>query len=323
MVPNLLVWDWEINKERTIKHLILFLSIILAIGLVARFIPIPLIDPFLAGRFTGLFGNPNGVGVFAFMLIMILNLSKHYYQFLFSKKEVIFIYILALASILTSGSRGALLASLIFMFFRYFGYKFGLIAFLTLAGFIISFEYALELFADAAVSVGLADFLRIDTIESGSGRLIAIDFAWQYIQDNYWLGPGIGYGDYLFKLNYYYLASLGHQGQVHNAYINTWLDVGLVGLIAFVLGWGKVFFMAIKNLKYSWGILAAVFVSTNAEVWIVGSLSPWMITFLCLITLVVYLKPEVKPEKTILSDEEMPEIDPLYPKKKEILVFPQ
>jgi hypothetical protein len=84
-----------------------------------------------------------------------------------------------------------------------------------------------------------------------------------------------------------------------------------------------VFFIAVKNLKYSWGILAAVFVSTNAEVWIVGSLSPWMITFLCLITLVVYLKPEVKPEKTILRYEEITEIDPLYPKNKETLVFPQ
>jgi len=312
MIPNLLIWDWKINKERTIKHLILFFSIILFIGLFAQVIPIPLVEPFLAGRFTGLFGNPNGVGVFAFMIIMLLNLSKHYYPKLFTNKEVLFIYAIALFSILTSGSRGALLASLVFMFFRYFGYKFGLAAFIVLAGFIFSFEYALELFADTALSLGLGEFLRIDTIESGSGRLIAIDFAWKYIQDNYWIGPGIGYGDYLFKLNYFYLASLGHQGQVHNAYINTWLDVGIIGLIAFLLGWAKVFFEAIKNLKYAWGILAAVFVSTNAEVWIVGSLSPWMITFLCLITLVVYLKPEEE------SNEEVKLVNPLILKEDTI-----
>jgi len=312
IVPNLLIWDWEINKDKTIRHLLLFLSIILTIGLLARISPIPLIEPFLAGRFTGLFGNPNGVGVFAFMVIMLLNLCKYFYPQLFSNRETIFIYGLAFISIVTSGSRGALLASIIFIFFRYFGYRFGLAAFLGLVGFILSFEYALELFADTALSLGLGEFLRIDTIESGSGRLIAIDFAWIYIQDNYWIGPGIGYGDYLFKLNYYYLASLGHQGQVHNAYINTWLDVGLIGLIAFVLGWGKIFFEAIKNLKYAWGILAAVFVSTNAEVWIVGSLSPWMITFLCLITLVVYLKPEEA------SNEEVKLVNPLILKEDTI-----
>ncbi len=303
LVPNLLIWDWEINKEKTIKHLIYFLSIILVIGLLARFLPIPLINPFLEGRFAGMFGNPNGLGIYSFLFVMILNLTATYYPKLFNQKLVLIFYSIAIISVLSSGSRGALLAVLAFLFFRYYGYRFGLPAFIAVVSLIISFEFAIDVLAEFAASAGLQEFLRTDTLESGSGRIVALDFAWENIQKNYWLGLGIGYGDWLFKENYYYLAILGHQGQVHNAYLNVWLDTGLIGLIAFVIGWGRSFAKALSQSKFTWAIIVGVFISTNAEVWIVGSLSPWMITFLALITLVMYMKPEADetPEPSVIN----------------------
>jgi len=308
LIPNLLIWDWELNKEKTIKHLIYFLSIILIIGLLARFLPIPFFNPFLEGRFAGMFGNPNGLGIFCFLFIMILNLSATYYPKIFERKVILFFYTIAIFSAISSGSRGAMLAILAFLSFRYYGYKFGLPAFLAVVALIISFEFAIDILADFAASAGLQEFLRIDTLESGSGRIVALDFAWENIQKNYWLGLGIGYGDYLFKENYYYLAILGHQGQVHNAYLNVWLDTGLIGLTAFVIGWGLSLAKALKSSKFTWAIIVGVFISTNAEVWIIGSLSPWMITFLILLTLVIYMKPAEEATAQSMKEVEKPVI---------------
>ena len=186
LVPNLLIWDWEINKEKTIKHLIYFLSIILVIGLLARFLPIPLINPFLEGRFAGMFGNPNGLGIYSFLFVMILNLASTYYPKLFNRKVSLIFFSLAIISVISSGSRGALLAIIAFLFFRYYGYRFGLPAFIAVVSLIISFEFAIDVLADFAASAGLQEFLRTDTLESGSGRIIALDFAWEYIQKNYY-----------------------------------------------------------------------------------------------------------------------------------------
>lgn len=296
VVPNLLLTSFNQKGEIVLKNAIFFLGFLLIIGIISRFIPLPFIDPLLSGRFTGVFGNPNGVGVFAFIFIMILNLGLKYYPFLINNREQAILYTLAIVTIITSGSRGALLSTLIFLFFRYYAYKFGFIAFAALVSLIVSFEFAIELLSEIIISLGMGEFLRIETLESGSGRLIAYDFAWENIKKNFYLGLGIGYGDYLFKENYLYLAALGHQGQVHNAYLNVWLDTGLIGLGAFILSWGRVFYEGLKKIKEFWGVTAAVFASTNAEVWIVGSLSPWMITFLILVTLVVYCEPKKEAE---------------------------
>lgn len=311
VVPNLLYWSYEEKGNAIIRDIVFFLGFLMLTGFAARFLPLPFIDPFLEGRFTGVFGNPNGLAIFGFLFVMFFNLAIHFYPDLFTRREKILLYGLAALSIISSGSRGALLATLAFLAFRYYGYRFGLAAFAVVVSLIISFEFAIELIAETTVSLGLGEFFRVETLESGSGRVIAIEFAWENIQKNYWLGLGIGYGDYLFKENYYELAMLGHQGQVHNAYLNVWLDTGLIGLSAFILGWGNVFLKALKNTKIVWGVIVGVFISTNAEVWIVGSLSPWMITFLCLITMLVYMAPveETVPEANPETKPEIKDFD--------------
>jgi len=308
MIPNLLIWDWEINKEKTIKHVIYFFSIILAVGIIARFLPIPFIQPIQEGRFAGAFGNPNGLGIYCFLFICVVSFSNTYFPKLLANKTLIIFYILAIVSVIGSGSRGALLAIMAFLFFRYYGYKFGFIGLLVVATLVLSFDFAIDLISDFASSAGLEKFLRTDTLESGSGRIVALDFAWENIQKNYWLGLGIGYGDFLFKENYFFLAIRGHQGGVHNSYLNVWLDTGLIGLITFILGWGLSFANALKQSKFTWAIIVGVFISTNLEVWIVGSLSPWMITFLILLTLVIYMKPAEEATAQSMKEVEKPVI---------------
>jgi O-antigen ligase len=304
VVPNLLIWDWELNKERTVKNLLYFFSFILLIGILARFLPVPLLEAIQEGRLAGAFGNPNGLGIFSFLFLSLVIFVKVYYPNLIPSKVEWFFYFLCAFSVIGSGSRGALLAILGFLFFRFYGYKFGVIGFVVVIGLVLSFDFAVDLIAELANTVGLQEFFRTETLESGSGRIVALEFAWENIQKNYWLGLGIGYGDFLFKENYLSLAIQGHQGGVHNSYLNVWLDTGLFGLLAFIYGWGLAFLKALKQSKFTWAIIVGVFISTNLEVWIVGSLSPWMISFLTLLTLVVYMKPVEAPIPTTLSTHE-------------------
>lgn len=310
IIPNLLFWSYELRGVKVFRDMILFFCFMLLIGIAARLLPVPYVNPFLEGRFTGLFGNPNGLAIFCLILFMMVNLVLEFFPNLFSSKERNLLYLLITVSLITSGSRGGLLAVLGFLGFRYYAYRFGFIAFVAAALLAVSFEFATELLASFSVALGLENFLRVETLESGSGRVVAIDFAWENIQKNFWIGRGIGFGDELFKINYHQLALLGHQGGVHNTFLNIWLDTGLIGLLAFLFGWFRIFSIALKKSKYVWGVLIGIFISVNAEAWLAASLSPWTISFLCLVTMLMYMAPD-QHEKEPPSIEDDSISDPI------------
>ena len=64
VVPNLLFWSYEEKGTTIIRDIIFFLGFLLLIGFAARILPIPFINPIAEGRFTGVFGNPNGLAIF-------------------------------------------------------------------------------------------------------------------------------------------------------------------------------------------------------------------------------------------------------------------
>ena len=94
----------------------------------------------------------------------------------------------------------------------------------------ISYQLVFQNFESIIRYLGLGEFFRIETLETGSGRNVAWAFAWQNIQDNFFLGKGFAYDEALFSKYEQELSVLGHQGNVHNSYLTLWLNTGVIGL---------------------------------------------------------------------------------------------
>ena len=136
------------------------------------------------------------------------------------------------------------------------------------------------------VSLGLGEQFRVETLETGSGRVIAWKFAWDEIQHNFFFGKGFSYNEYLFRKNYDYLSRLGHEGMAHNSYLTIWLDTGFVGLLLFLVGLVSIFLKAAKRSRLSIPVLYAVLFSNYYESWITASLNPFTIQLVFILTII-------------------------------------
>ncbi len=239
----------------------------------------------LAGRFRGLMGNPNGLGtLLTVLLIMVFvlykqNTRKHTIQF----QTWTFFIVLTALSLFLCGSRTALFAIILFFAFvrlRYFTNLGTLILFIVI---VVSYNYILTNLPILVTSLGLEEYLRLDTLEEGSGRFIAWNFAWEQIQHQYFLGGGFGFTEYIFKEYYRYLSQLGHEGNAHNSYLTLWLDTGIVGLVLFFVGIIRTILISLKRSSLTLPVFYAVLFSANFESWFAASLNPF--TSLILITL--------------------------------------
>jgi O-antigen ligase len=154
-------------------------------------------------------------------------------------------------------------------------------------------------FEDIIRGLGLADFFRLESIETGSGRKLAMVEAWGQIKLNPFSGYGLGYTETYFSEKSLELARKGHVGGVHNSFLWVWLDMGLIGLLTFVYGWFRWF---AKAFKFTWLILPiglAVAFSTNVESWLMGSLNHVTIQLIIILSLLSstdFLTQEIDPE---------------------------
>jgi O-antigen ligase len=82
------------------------------------------------------------------------------------------------------------------------------------------------------------------------------------------------------------LERLGHQGGVHNSYLAFWLNTGITGLFLLFRGIALVFIKATKNTAVSMAILFSVLFSILYESWLAGSLNPYTILFLVILTII-------------------------------------
>src|SRR5690606_33617251 len=114
-------------------------------------------------------------------------------------------------------------------------------------------------------AIGLSEFFRIETLAGGSGRYIAWNFAWNAIQDNFWLGRGFAFDEWIMGQNQDFLSDLGHQGGVHNTYLILWLNTGIIGLALFVRALFLLFIKASKYLSVAFPVLWMVMFSIMLE----------------------------------------------------------
>ena len=283
IVPNYITLIYVRYGASVFKEMMYFYSILFIIGFLLIFVNSELV--FLEGRFSGILGNSNGMGIFGSLVFLLFTTFSFFFPNLFTLREKIFFYAIILVSLGLSGSRGGILSLLIFvLFFQVFRFSpwVGTLVFLSLA---IGFEVLFANLTKVIVSLGLGEYFRLESIETGSGRLIAWGFAWEKIQDNFYIGKGFGHTEFIFGKNYRLLSSLGHQGNAHNSYLTFWLDTGIVGLFFYLMALLSIFVRSLKRSPLALPILFAVLFSVNIESWLTASLNPFTIILMMILTL--------------------------------------
>ena len=289
VVPNYLLynyrrWGWEF-----MRNLLYFMVTILLFGFVLQ-----AMDPeysHVAGRFRGLFGNPNGMAIYCYLTLMLIAVVVSINKEVFSWKDKLLLFGTVIYFLVASGSRASLSAALIFVLFhRFFAFS-PFLGLIGLVGLFMVVEVVSSNLEAIVVALGLEEYFRLGTLESGSGRYFAWDFAWQHIQRYFVFGGGFANDESIMRRYRLYLESMGHQGGVHNTYLSLWLDVGIVGLMFYLRSFFLLFYKASKLVPMSLAVMFSALFSIMYESWLVGSLNPYTIVLLMIMTVVT--EPEI------------------------------
>jgi O-antigen ligase len=291
VIPNFVSRAFRDHGVEFLKRFIYFSFTTLLIGFILKYTAHDI--AFLgAGRYRGVLGNPNGLGIYCFLIYIIFFVLNDYFPDLFSRSEKLIIYLSIFISIYLTDSRNATIAVLIFYVFQRF---FSLSPFLGFIFFVIILvvsEIISKNLTSIVVSLGLSNFFRLNTLEDGSGRYVAWDFAWRQIQNNFFIGKGFAYNEYYMRQNYSLLQKLGHQGGIHNSFLTFWFDQGLVGLLIYLRSYILMFIKAARNTKFAFPILFSISFTAMFESWLVGSLSAF--AFLSMIIFSIITSDEIK-----------------------------
>ncbi|WP_196267759.1 O-antigen ligase family protein [Pontibacter rufus] len=280
---------YETYGEKFLRTFVLSGVAVFVAGFVLYMINPTIVMYNYGGRSSGALGNPNGLGIFCFLFYILYYIVQHYFPHLFSKREHLLIPVLIIASLLWSGSRGQTLSLLIFVVTQFLSRR------NKAAGLILSAAIGIMLIlididiVAIASTFGFEDYLRVDSLEAGGGRVVARAFAWEQIQKSPWVGNGFNYTEYIYHQHFYELSRLGHEGNAHNTFLTVWLDTGLIGLFLFVAGWGVLFWKAANRSYLAIPIVFAVIASNMVESWLIGSLNPYTILLLIMLTLLIYI----------------------------------
>lgn len=302
VIPNIVNKVYREQGKQFLRRFVFFIFTVLLFGFILEYISPD--SAFLLGtRFRGIFGGPNGLGVYCVLIFIVFFMLNDFYPGLFSRNERIIIFGAILFSIYLTGSRNAIISVMIFYVFQRF------FSFSPFLGFIL---FILTIFTTELVStnvttiigsLGLGEYLRTNTLEEGSGRYIAWDFAWKQIQNNFFIGKGFAYDEFYMRQHYGMLLKLNHQGGIHNSFLTFWMDHGLIGLLIYLRSYVLTFIKGSKKTKFAFPIMFAISFSAFFESWLVASLSAF--AFLGMFIFTVITSEEIQPETVIA-----PVVDP-------------
>ena len=236
---------------------------------------------YLAGRYKGLAGNPNGLALVLMFNYALLFLIKKRKDITFTKHFFLVIRILIFLLIVLSGSRTALISVIAFQFLIWANKRkfLGFISIVILSLLYLFIEEIINLSFLAEIS-----FLRIETLADASGRIEVWPVAWEEIKNAPIFGNGILYDDYFIKD--YVSINIGenasrHWGGVWNSYLSLLLDVGIIGCIAYAYFWRQAFRKShYKNLAIAFVFMCLL--SGFTESWMAASMNaftPMMFLF--------------------------------------------
>ncbi|HLP10552.1 MAG TPA: O-antigen ligase family protein, partial [Flavobacteriales bacterium] len=257
------------------------------------------------GRLRGVFGNPNGLGIFCILVYTLFFIVNQRFPDLFERKEKLFFVLFMLYVTISTGSRTALMAIMLFHMFHYLFKRSVFLGFFIFILVLMSVEFFILYFPKIIIALDLQKSFRLETLQEGSGRTIAWNFAWQNIQQSLLVGKGLAYDEYLMRTNFDFLSKEGHQGGVHNTYLIMWLNTGLIGLIFFLRGFFLLFYRASKHSSYAYPVMIAIMLSINFEPWLAASLNPYTILFLIIITVLSLDDWLVEKQKVTEIEDEL------------------
>ena len=248
----------------------------------------------------GVFGNPNGLGIFSTLMLVLVVSGREYFKGFFSKNDLRWMVIPIMAAVILSGSRTSIMAAILFLLFVRFFRSSPFLGFIVLLVAGVAVELISHNVAAIVEALGLSGYFRIETLDEGSGRYVAWAFAWEAIQERFWLGRGFAFDEWIMDVNQDFLNTLGHQGGVHNTYLILWLNTGLLGLLAFFRAFFLLFIRAAKHTPVAIPAMLLVMFSIALESWLAASLNPF--TILLLTSLVLMTDPLFQPGATDLKD---------------------
>ena len=275
-IPNFFKLLYRQEGISFLRDIVYFLVLILVVGYLSKYLSFEFAY-IEGGRMRGLFGNPNGLGIFLFLFFSFFKFTNTFYPTLFNLNEKRFIYFVIYAALIFCGSRTAFICILMFVILEKIHLISPYIGFLILVAVIYSYEVIMNNIVSIIKSFGMEQYFRINTLEEGSGRFVAWAFAWDKIQNFYFFGGGLGNDEFIMRKNYGILTKLGHQGGVHNSYLTFWFDVGIVGLVTYLRSLVLVFIKGAKKTPLAIPFMYSVLFSMTYESWIVGSLNPFTI----------------------------------------------
>lgn len=282
IIPNYVLYNFRLMGWQFFRNLIRFMAMILVAGYLVTFFADISTD--IGGRFRGLFGNPNGMAIYCYLCILLFSVLIAINKQAFTFREKLLLYGIFFYFLIISGSRASLAATMIFILFaRFFSYS-PFLGFIVLLGIFGIAEVISANLQGIILTLGLEEYFRLKTLEDGSGRYFAWDFAWGHIQKFFVFGGGFANDEALMKYYRLYLERMGHQGGVHNSYLSFWLNVGIVGLVIFLRSFFLLFFKASKLVPMSLAVMFSVLFSIMYESWLVGSLNPYTIVMLIIMT---------------------------------------
>jgi len=288
IVPAYFIKAFRDKGAIFIKDFVYLVVLLLIIGFIL--IPIKNDFVFLAGRYNGILGNPNGMGIFTALVIILTICSNVKFPNLWTKNELTIIFVLMGITVLLTGSRNTLMCIIIFLLFTKFykiSYWYGFIAVIIA---ILLYQVVFSNLPTILEALGLSKALRAENIESGSGRIVAWLFALNNLNSDtklFIFGGGFSYDEFIYYANRHALSALGHQGGVHNSYLALWLNTGIIGLILWGVGFFRTIFKAVPIAYTALPLLYTVLFSAFFEAWLMGSLNPYHITFLLILNFIL------------------------------------
>jgi len=299
IVPNYMSKAFRDHGGTFIKTLIWFGTFMLFVGFVMK-----LYNPALTtleDRYSGVLGNPNGLGIYVTMYFLVCAVAFEFFPNLFSRADKLIIYFAIFASLILSDSRSAIFAILIFLSFRYFYKLSPFLGFILFVIILASYQFIDTNIEGVISAMGLQDFFRVKTFADASGRFVAWGFAWLNIKNSIFIGHGFNYTEFLFKKDADALSILGHQGNAHNSYLTFWLDTGLIGLLLYFRGFLISFIQAAKKSRIAIPIMYAVLFSITFESWLCASLNPYTIQLFIILTIISDDEFHTQIEENIIS----------------------
>jgi len=265
------------DRKKTIDLILSIFFLYIFLNIIVFFFPI-YEGIFNEGRFSGLMGNPNGLGLlgaFSYVLIQWIGLNE---MTTYSKRSLLIFKVLLFLIIILTGSRTALLAVFAFeLILRVYKNKILLIASLlslTFIGIILNSV----VFEELIMSLGLIDYLRLDTLETASGRTEVWEVAYDEFLRQPWLGKGLLYDDYF--IQDYSLKRFGENNarnwnKVWSSYLSLALDVGIIGILLFGQFWYRLFKASTDKL-FGLAFIVMILITAVTESWMASSMNTYM-----------------------------------------------